>query len=106
MKTALVIVVCAVAFTLFGGTNSPGTNGFVNPFQEIKQSAGIHFENHASHTSRKYLPETMVGGVAAFDYNQDGFVDLFFVNGAELKDPMPPGAAPDKSNPKYWNRLY
>src|SRR5581483_6078826 len=30
----------------------------------------------------------------------------FFVNGAALKDPMPPGAKPDKSQSKYWNRLY
>jgi hypothetical protein len=48
----------------------------------------------------------MVGGVAMLDYDGDGYLDLFFVNGAELKDPMPKGAAPDKSAPRYWNRLY
>ena len=41
-----------------------------------------------------------------FDYDNDGWLDLFFVNGAKLLDPMPPGAAPDKSDPRYWNRLY
>ncbi|HWD99881.1 MAG TPA: CRTAC1 family protein, partial [Bryobacteraceae bacterium] len=45
-------------------------------------------------------------GVAIFDYNNDGLLDLFFVNGAALKDPMPPGAKPDKSDSRYWNRLY
>ena len=48
----------------------------------------------------------MGAGVAAFDYNDDGLVDLFFVNAAELRDPMPAGAVPDKSQPRYWNRLY
>ena len=78
----------------------------VAQFADVTPRSKISFVNHASHTSRKYLPETMVGGVAVFDYNNDGLLDLFFVNGAELQDPMPPGAVPDKSNPKYWNRLY
>jgi len=37
--------------------------------------------------------------VAVFDYNNDGLMDLFFVNGAHLPDM-------DKSDPSYWNRLY
>ena len=41
-----------------------------------------------------------------FDYNNDGLLDLFFVNGAKLQDPMPAGATPDKSDPRFWNRLY
>lgn len=48
----------------------------------------------------------MGGGVALFDYNNDGRLDLFFTNGARLEDPMPKGAAPDKRDPRYWNRLY
>ena len=38
----------------------------------------------------------MGAGVAMFDYNNDGFLDLFFVNGAALQDPMPPGVKPGK----------
>ncbi len=40
------------------------------------------------------------------DYDNDGRMDLFFTNGARLLDPMPKGAMPDKSDAKYWNRLY
>lgn len=75
-------------------------------FVDVTERSKINFFNHASHTSRKYLPEAMVGGVAMFDYNNDGLLDLFFVNGAELKDPMERSTAPVKSDPKYWNRLY
>lgn len=41
-----------------------------------------------------------------FDSTGDGNLDLFFVNGAALRDPMPMGKMPDKSDPRYWNRLY
>ncbi len=48
----------------------------------------------------------MGSGVAMLDYNNDGFLDLFFVNGAALRDPMPANAKPDKSDPRFWNRLF
>ena len=48
----------------------------------------------------------MGGGVAVFDYNNDGRPDLFFTNGAALKAPMSKEELPDKSETKYWNRLY
>jgi hypothetical protein len=48
----------------------------------------------------------MGGGVAMFDYNNDGRMDLFFTNGASLKEPMADTEVPDKSEAKYWNRMY
>jgi hypothetical protein len=48
----------------------------------------------------------MGAGVAMFDYDNDGYLDLFFVNGALIRNPMPQGAVPDKSDPRFWNRLY
>ena len=41
-----------------------------------------------------------------FDYDGDGRQDLFFVNGAALGDSMPADKLPDKSEARYWNRLY
>jgi enediyne biosynthesis protein E4 len=75
-------------------------------FEDVAGKSGVHFLHAASKTSQKYLPETMGSGVAMLDYNNDGLLDLFFVNGAALRDPMPPGAKPDKSDPRHWNRLY
>jgi hypothetical protein len=75
-------------------------------FTDITASTGIDFKHESSATSNKYLIETMGGGVALFDYDNDGRLDVFFTNGARLEDPMPPGKEPDKSDPRYWNRLY
>ena len=75
-------------------------------YADIAEKAGVRFRCAASPTSQKYLIETMVGGVAMFDYNGDGRLDLYFVNGAALADPMPAGKEPDKRDPRYWNRLY
>jgi len=75
-------------------------------FSDVTSSLKIDFKHAASPTMRKYLLETMGGGVAIFDYDNDGRMDLFFTNGALLKEEMAKAAAPDKSDPKYWNRLY
>src|SRR3989441_9874044 len=75
-------------------------------FQEIPSSAGVDFHHENSPTAAKYLPETMGGGVALFDYDNDGDLDIFVTNGGRIDDPMPPGKKVDKSDRKYWNRLY
>ena len=75
-------------------------------FMEATTAAGLDFVHANSATSSKYLLETMGGGVALLDYDNDGRLDLFFVNGARIDDPMPPAKQPDKSDRAYWNRLY
>lgn len=75
-------------------------------FTDIYAQAAISFKHAASVTTQKYLLEAMGGGVAVFDYDNDGRLDLYFTNGARLDDPMPRGAMPDKREVRYWNRLY
>jgi hypothetical protein len=80
--------------------------GLAVQYTDVTEPSKIDFRLENSPTSQKYLPETMGGGVAVFDYDNDGRLDVFFVNGASIPDPMPKGKLPDKSDPKYWNRLY
>jgi len=75
-------------------------------FVDVTQAAGVHFLHRASHTSQKYLLETMGAGVALFDYDNDGRLDIFLVNGAPLSDPTAKGTVPHKEGPRDWNRLY
>ncbi len=75
-------------------------------FTDITSALGVHFDYRSSHTPKHYLPETMGAGVALFDYDNDGLLDIFLVNGAPLLDPTPKGAIPQKTGPDYWNRLY
>ena len=75
-------------------------------FIDATKAAGIAFTHANSATPSKYLVETMGGGVALFDYDNDGRLDVFFTNGAKIEDPMPRNGRPDKSDPAYWNRLY
>ncbi len=72
----------------------------------MTDAVGVRFQHQAPHTSRKYLIETMGSGVALFDYDNDGRLDLFLVNGAPFSDPTPKGTIPQKTGPEYWNRLY
>src|SRR5260370_18426470 len=57
-------------------------------FDEVARSAGVAFQHNKSGTSRKYLIESVSGGVGMLDYDGDGWIDLYFVNGPKLKDPM------------------
>ena len=75
-------------------------------FSDVTQTVKIQFKQENSATSNKYLVETMGGGVALLDYDNDGRLDIFFTNGAKIDDPMPDGKLPDKSDPKFSNRLY
>lgn len=79
---------------------------FGQQFENALPASGIDFHHQASKTPRKYLPETMGGGVALLDANLDGRMDVFLVNGARLDFPHPQGLEPDKSEPRFWNRLY
>jgi hypothetical protein len=81
-------------------------SGSSDAFLDVTQKGGVSFQYKASHTSKKYLPETMGAGVALFDYDNDGRLDLFLVNGAPLADPTPKKSIPAKTSSEYWNRLY
>jgi hypothetical protein len=73
---------------------------------EPRLPRGLDFVLQNSPTPQKYLIETMPGGVALLDYNNDGLLDIFLVNGGRVTSPMATPETFDRKNPRYWNRLY
>jgi len=108
-RLILFAVVFAIFIELAGGAQLKDSQPSALPaakFVDVATKLGARFQHEAPHSSKKYLLETMGSGVALFDYDNDGRLDLFLVNGAEINDPSPPAAIPAKTAPKYWNRLY
>jgi hypothetical protein len=68
-------------------------------FQDVSQPAGLNFVLQNGASGHFYQPEIMLGGVAALDYNNDGCMDIFVTNGAEL----PAGV---KTGPRFSNHLF
>jgi hypothetical protein len=59
----------------------------------------IPFSLDSCESAQRHAPETMAGGVAVFDYDNDGNLDIFFTNGADI-------TTLKKDSPKYSNRLF
>ena len=68
-------------------------------FEEIAARCGLHFVTANCPTPNKNQIETMAGGVALFDYDRDGYLDVYLVNGAAIPSLQ-------KESPQYWNRLF
>jgi len=68
-------------------------------FEEVAARAGVSFSSNSCPTPLKHQPEPMVGGVAIFDFDGDGYADLYFVNGADMPSLQ-------KTGPQYKNRLF
>ncbi|HXY01660.1 MAG TPA: CRTAC1 family protein [Candidatus Limnocylindrales bacterium] len=67
-------------------------------FRDITQKAGIHFVHNNGAFGKKYLPETMGPGVAFIDYDNDGWPDIFVVNGTDW-----PGHPSKHSTPRLYH---
>ena len=68
-------------------------------FEDIATKAGLQFVTRNSPSANKNQIETMVAGVALLDYDGDGYLDIYLVNGAAIPSLQ-------KDSPVYWNRLF
>jgi hypothetical protein len=66
---------------------------------ELRESSGVKFKIDPSRTDRRHQPETLISGVALFDYDSDGWLDIYLVSGATM-----PGL--QKTKDSHLNRLY
>jgi len=89
----------AVSAAVWISSGAPPNEPSSIQFDDIAAQSGIRFVLRDSATPQKRQIEPMVGGVAVFDFNNDGRPDIYFVNGA---------AQPslEKSDPAFYNRLY
>src|SRR5688500_18095549 len=55
-------------------------------FSDAAKQAGINFKHENGASPQKYLPETMSAGAVIFDYDNDGWPDIFLVNGGSFVD--------------------
>ena len=67
-------------------------------FRDVTQQAGIHFVHNNGAFGKKFLPETMGPGVAVIDYDNDGWPDIFLVNGMDW-----PGHVQKHATPKLYH---
>ena len=93
MKVVAIVMLGAGIWLLAQGPH----NGNAPPIQFTHQP--IAFTLDSCETPERHAPETMAGGVAVFDYNNDGNLDIFFTNGADIRTLR-------KTSPKYYNRLF
>lgn len=63
-------------------------------FTDITAQAGIHFKHNSGAQGEKLLPETMGGGAAFLDFDNDGDQDILFVNGTYWPGKIPAGQQP------------
>jgi hypothetical protein len=68
-------------------------------FVDVAPKSKIGYITRNGLEDREYFPQTMCGGVAIFDYDNDGKMDIFFTNGAQMPSLK-------KSDASYYNRLY
>ena len=97
-RLTLAVVALATAMLAAVGAFVPTQSRDIH-LRNVAAAAGLRFVHRSSPTVGKYFVESAPGGVAVFDYNDDGRPDIFFTNSAETP-------SLEKTSAAYWNRLY
>jgi hypothetical protein len=93
------LLLCSAGLLSPAGSQALASAPRVIQFQDRQPVSGIDFVLDNGSTEDKPIIDGVLGGVAVFDFDNDGRLDVFFANGARL-----PGLSKDQ--PRFWNRLY
>ncbi len=91
-----VFALATVATTLGGNAAAPAASAIT--FRDVTQQSGIRFTHNNGAFGKKFLPETLGPGVAFIDYDNDGWPDIFLVNGMDW-----PGHQQKHTTPKLYH---
>ena len=83
-------IVLAVALALWAAPQPPAAPEVL--YRDVTAQSGVTFQHHAA-PEKKYIVESMSGGVAMFDYDNDGLQDLYFVDSLTVETAGRPSAA-------------
>ncbi|HLK03318.1 MAG TPA: CRTAC1 family protein [Candidatus Acidoferrum sp.] len=97
-KLAAAIASVLIVFSANAQTQAPAAPKGPAEFRDVTAAAGIKFVHNNGAYGKKYLPETLGPGVAFIDYDNDGWPDVFLVNGMDW-----PGHATKHSTPKLYH---
>src|SRR5687768_18089841 len=98
MRATVAVVMLAGAVA---STDSRNANPFDVQFEDVTRKAGITFRHERAASPEKLYPETLGAGVAWLDFDQDGWLDAFFVNSGFtplFRPPVPPQPALYRNN--------
>jgi enediyne biosynthesis protein E4 len=96
---AIPALAMALLLAVLGGSSAAlPTESAGITFRDVTQQAGIRFVHNNGAFGKKYLPETLGPGVAFIDYDNDGWPDIFLVNGMDW-----PGHTRKRTTPKLYH---
>jgi hypothetical protein len=96
--TALLAAFALAAAAAVGVGKTGGQAASAVTFRDVTQQSGIRFTHNNGAFGKKFLPETLGPGVAFIDYDNDGWPDIFLVNGMDW-----PGHAQKHTTPKLYH---
>ncbi len=91
-RTAAKLVLLVAGFLvtspslIFAQSAKPRTATAPATFSDVTRAAGLDFHLTCGSLDKRYIMDSMCGGVAVFDYDNDGWMDIYFVNGSTLED--------------------